>query len=199
MRKFILIFLAVGFFFALVAEDTERTNSATRPEVSQPIVAAPKAKTHLFVTGSRVNQRVAPGTAQQVLGQLFEGDKVRQLSVDGEWTEIVSSLGRGWMHSAYLSESVPAPKPKVTQPKTRQVSAPSSREIANAKKEIIRQSIRSYPGSCPCPYNRDRAGRRCGGRSAWSKPGGYSPICYESDVSRSRLSSYFARRRGASN
>ena len=48
---------------------------------------------------------------------------------------------------------------------------------------IIQQSIQSYPGNCPCPYNTDRAGRRCGKRSAWSRPGGASPMCYASDVS----------------
>jgi len=34
------------------------------------------------------------------------------------------------------------------------------------KQEIIKQSIASYRGSCPCPYNTDRTGRRCGARSA---------------------------------
>jgi hypothetical protein len=48
---------------------------------------------------------------------------------------------------------------------------------------LIAQSIRSYAGSCPCPYNRDRAGRSCGRRSAYSRPGGRSPQCYPSDVS----------------
>jgi hypothetical protein len=37
-------------------------------------------------------------------------------------------------------------------------------------------------GSCPCPYNVDRAGRMCGRRSAYSRPGGASPICYDKDV-----------------
>jgi len=50
------------------------------------------------------------------------------------------------------------------------------------KQEIIRQSIASYPGNCPCPYNAMRNGRRCGGNSAYSRPGGRSPICYPSDV-----------------
>ena len=64
---------------------------------------------------------------------------------------------------------------------------------------MIRQSIATYPGSCPCPYSRDRAGRRCGGRSAWSKPGGYSPLCYESDITDARAASFLARSRGATN
>ncbi|HEX8193232.1 MAG TPA: hypothetical protein VF552_10055 [Allosphingosinicella sp.] len=50
------------------------------------------------------------------------------------------------------------------------------------KQRIIRESIAAYSGSCPCPYNTDRAGRSCGGRSAYSRPGGAAPICYPADV-----------------
>lgn len=53
---------------------------------------------------------------------------------------------------------------------------------AQIRKLLIEQSIQSYPGKCPCPYNSMRNGRTCGGRSAWSKPGGYAPLCYERDV-----------------
>ncbi len=50
------------------------------------------------------------------------------------------------------------------------------------RQHLVDQSIGAYSGSCPCPYNRDRAGRRCGGRSAYSQPGGASPLCSTSDV-----------------
>lgn len=30
-----------------------------------------------------------------------------------------------------------------------------------------------YRGPCQYPWQRDALGRRCGGRSAWSRPGGY--------------------------
>lgn len=53
---------------------------------------------------------------------------------------------------------------------------------AQVKQAIIRESIQNYPGVCACPYNVTRNGRRCGRRSAWSKPGGYSPKCYARDV-----------------
>lgn len=58
------------------------------------------------------------------------------------------------------------------------------------KRKIIQESIASYPGNCPCPYNSARNGSRCGGRSAWSRPGGYSPICYESDVTQKMIRSW---------
>jgi hypothetical protein len=55
-------------------------------------------------------------------------------------------------------------------------------EISAAKKKMIQQSINSYSGSCPCPYNTTKRGHRCGKRSAYSKPGGASPLCYERDI-----------------
>lgn len=51
------------------------------------------------------------------------------------------------------------------------------------RQRIIRDSIAAYPGPCPCPYNTMRNGRSCGGRSAYSRPGGYAPICYPRDIS----------------
>lgn len=53
---------------------------------------------------------------------------------------------------------------------------------AQIKKQMIAESIAGYPGNCACPYNTDRRGHACGRRSAWSKPGGYSPFCYPADI-----------------
>jgi hypothetical protein len=61
---------------------------------------------------------------------------------------------------------------------------------AQIRQAIIRQSLSSYPGNCPCPYNTDRIGRSCGRRSAYSRPGGYAPICYESDVTPQMIRDY---------
>lgn len=55
---------------------------------------------------------------------------------------------------------------------------------------LIRQSIATYSGNCPCPYNTDSAGRRCGKRSAYSKPGGASPLCYPQDVTEEMIERY---------
>lgn len=64
------------------------------------------------------------------------------------------------------------------------------------RQRIIQQSIASYSGSCPCPNNRARNGSRCGKRSAWSKPGGASPLCYPRDVSDGMVKRYRARHDG---
>jgi len=58
------------------------------------------------------------------------------------------------------------------------------------KQQIINESIASYRGNCPCPYNTDRIGRRCGARSAYSRPGGASPICYVEDVTPRMVEEY---------
>jgi len=63
----------------------------------------------------------------------------------------------------------------------------SSQEI---KESIITQSIQQYPGVCACPYSVMRNGRACGRRSAYSKPGGYSPKCYPQDVSDEEVARY---------
>jgi hypothetical protein len=69
---------------------------------------------------------------------------------------------------------------------------------AEIRQAIINESIASYRGSCPCPYNTDRAGRKCGARSAYSRPGGASPICYAKDVTQKMVDDYRnrARQRG---
>lgn len=57
-----------------------------------------------------------------------------------------------------------------------------SDRTADIKKALIAESIAQYPGPCPCPYSVNRSGRRCGDFSAYSKPGGYDPLCYSEDV-----------------
>ncbi|MEN4573584.1 hypothetical protein ABEG61_22025 [Pantoea agglomerans] len=49
---------------------------------------------------------------------------------------------------------------------------------------IIEDSIASYPGVCACPFNAARNGSSCGRRSAWSKQGGYAPVCYKKEISK---------------
>lgn len=55
---------------------------------------------------------------------------------------------------------------------------------------IINESLANYSGRCPCPYNRASNGSSCGKRSAYSRAGGYSPLCYDSDVTPAMISNY---------
>jgi hypothetical protein len=43
---------------------------------------------------------------------------------------------------------------------------------------------------CACPDDTTRNGSACGGRSAYSRPGGAAPLCYPSDVTVAMIESY---------
>jgi hypothetical protein len=63
---------------------------------------------------------------------------------------------------------------------------PVARADAPIRQAIIRDSIAKYQATghpCASPYNLMRNGRQCGDRSAYSRPGGASPLCYPQDVS----------------
>jgi hypothetical protein len=91
----------------------------------------------------------------------------------------------------------PTPRPSAA-PATvpRRVERPAPPALTDAKivSRLIAASLASYPGNCPCPDNVDRAGRCCGGRSAYSRPGGYAPLCYPHDVTPAMIQLY--RQRG---
>lgn len=70
---------------------------------------------------------------------------------------------------------------------------PSTMTDDQIKHILMQQSITSYPGNCPCPYFTDRAGRSCGKRSAWSRVGGYQPLCYSNDVTSDMIKQYRGR------
>lgn len=53
-----------------------------------------------------------------------------------------------------------------------------------------RQSYYAMNKPCACPEDADRAGRRCGARSAYSRPRGHRPLCYPTDVSADLIEEY---------
>jgi hypothetical protein len=61
---------------------------------------------------------------------------------------------------------------------------------AEVKQQMIKESIQEYPGKCPCPYSTMSNGSRCGKRSAYLRPGGYSPLCYPGDVTEQMLAEW---------
>ena len=76
---------------------------------------------------------------------------------------------------------------------TSPVYARSNLSDDQIKQQIIQESISSYSGRCPCPYNVAKNGSQCGGRSAYSRPGGASPICYPEDISLRMVQDYRKR------
>jgi hypothetical protein len=47
---------------------------------------------------------------------------------------------------------------------------------------LMAASFFGYTGNCACPHYTDRAGHRCGKRSAYDRPNGAKPLCYPTDV-----------------
>jgi len=71
--------------------------------------------------------------------------------------------------------------------------AKSNLSDAQVKQQMINDSIASYSGNCPCPYNTASNGSRCGRRSAYTKPGGYAPLCYDTDITSQMIKQYRGR------
>ena len=152
----------------------------------------------VVVTGDGVRLRSAAGTHGEVLAAFNRGDILQHIATRGDWANLRhrESGQSGWMHSSYLERSgepdgLLAPKLDTFGAGKVPGSAISQAAIA---KLIIEQSIAGYRGSCPCPYNRDRAGRRCGRRSAYSREGGAAPLCYPGDVTQAQLAQFIDAR-----
>ena len=81
------------------------------------------------------------------------------------------------------------------------VAQPAAAQRASddaVRRLLIEESHAGYPGNCPCPYSRMRNGRPCGEHSAYSKPGGRSPLCYPREVTPGMVDDY-RRRKGQAN
>ncbi len=55
---------------------------------------------------------------------------------------------------------------------------------------MIKASIASFKGACPCPYSFTAEGLRCGTQSAWSKKDGTGPACYRQDIGDPAVADY---------
>ena len=90
-----------------------------------------------------------------------------------------------------------AARSNTTAPKAPEKKAERTGLSAAAIAALIVQASRSnYYASgrpCACPDDTMRNGRRCGGNSAYSKPGGAAPLCYVTDVTPAMIERYRSR------
>ncbi|MGQ5719072.1 hypothetical protein [Pseudochrobactrum asaccharolyticum] len=99
---------------------------------------------------------------------------MKVLNVRGDWYSIEYRNRTGWISSSLLTSEKPVirPAPATTRTLPAQAAAPIRQSHAG------HPTRRPYVETCDCPYDLMRNGRRCGGNSAYSKPGGRNPQCY---------------------
>ncbi len=134
-----------------------------------------------FVTASSLNVRAGAGAEHEIIGRLPRGSEVTIEERAGAWARLASTetSGGGWVSADFIGSEPPPAAASISDSQIRRL--------------LMQQSLAYYAGSCPCPYNVDRAGRQCGRRSAYSRPGGASPLCYPSDVSDAQIAAYRSR------
>lgn len=151
-----------------------------------------------YVSGKRVGFRSGPSTTDPIIDRFDAGRKVFLMEHAGDWSRIRDDLTQheGWIATRFLSETETktkaAPAKREKKPEEIEVAVPVVPDSVLIQR-IIAESLDSYPSSCACPYSRDRAGRRCGKRSAYSKPGGHSPVCFPGDVTKAMIDAFRSR------
>lgn len=91
-------------------------------------------------------------------------------------------------------KTVPADKP--IDPSVSKKASKIEKEVVAAAvivAAIIAASRSAYHSTgrpCACPDDRMRNGRSCGGKSAYSRPGGAAPLCYVHDVTPAMIENY---------
>ena len=76
------------------------------------------------------------------------------------------------------------------------IDAKSNLADAQIVAAIIKESRDAYYVTghpCACPEDHARNGSRCGGRSAYSRPGGAEPKCYAKDVTQAEIEAWRER------
>ncbi|MGA0595144.1 SH3 domain-containing protein [Enterovirga sp. CN4-39] len=155
----------------------------------------PTART-VYVRGKDVPLRSEPRKNGPILDRFSDGEAIGEIERKDGWVRVRHPLTvrEGWIDARRLQDTAPPAQKRSGEP-VKEIATPSGSAVATAAIAalLIRQSLASYPGSCACPYSRDRAGRSCGRRSAYSKPKGRSPLCYESDVTPAMIDAHRSR------
>ena len=145
-------------------------SSPPAPVTPPPVVTEPAPSQRLFTTAN-VRIRAASSTSAAIVWTAPTGSEVRSLGQEGQWHQVKVGPYEGWIHGDFLTEDRPVARENRPAP-----PAPLARSVPMRRTgEPARDP---YVGRCDCPYDLMRNGRRCGGRSAYGRPGGRSPQCF---------------------
>lgn len=170
--------------------DSGTSNASPTPK-QPPTLHASEAEAIRYVSGKRVAFRTGPSTQHPLIDRFDTGRRVFLVEGGDDWARVRDQLTQrdGWIAARFLSTE--EKKRDAVEGLNENSGIPDEPVPAISDAVIIQRiiaaSLASYPGSCACPYSTDRGGRRCGKRSAYSKPGGYAPICYREDVTKAMI------------
>ena len=141
----------------------------------------PSVEQHPFIgkwlySTAKVNMRTEASLTARVSAVVGIGKRVKVLNYRSGWFSVKYANRTGCISERYLKENRP-PLPQKSVSAPRITPPPAADRVIPAHRSG--QPVRSpYVGTCDCPYDLMRNGRSCGGRSAYSRPGGRSPVCY---------------------
>ncbi|CAA2137654.1 hypothetical protein MBLL_00763 (plasmid) [Methylobacterium bullatum] len=164
---------------------------ATPSAPSQPAASVVPPPETLYVSGHKVPLRAEANGKAAILDRFGPGEAVTVLARSNEWVQVRNERTQreGWIAKKRLRDEAPEQFEKPVKPTISPSVALGTAAIA---KLLITASIDAYPSSCACPYQSDRGGRSCGRRSAYSRPGGFAPLCYAKDITPEMVASYRA-------
>lgn len=174
--------------YALQPVSTEVTPTA--PLYTPASTAEP---TRLVVSGHDVSLRSGPGPKTKILDRLRRGSEVLELERETGWVKVrhpVTSTD-GWVKASLVRSKDTAAEaaPHEARGEIRPPNIPAMATSVIVAR-LLEESRASYPGNCACPDDVDKRGHRCGARSAYSRPGGYAPLCYPRDVTAEMIAEY---------
>ncbi|MBD2060670.1 SH3 domain-containing protein [Funiculus sociatus GB2-A5] len=118
---------------------------------------------------TELNVRQSNNADAPVIGVLRNGERVTVKYVGLKWFYVSGSSVTGYVSGEYIGDCAD------TSGQVEPTQIPEQASPTPAVGSPIRDSI---SGSCQCPYDTDSGGRRCGGRSAYFKPGSEKPVCF---------------------
>lgn len=159
---------------------TSPSVQSPQPAPVEPTPPRVQGLERILVTTTRVRLRSRPTTQSETLATLNAGQRVLWLATANDWHEVRAGDMTGWAYGRYLRDQgadvAPAPPARTRPaPPVATLVQPQQQAPARRNGEPLRDP---YVGTCDCPYDRKRNGSRCGGTSAYSRPGGRSPVCY---------------------
>lgn len=147
----------------------------TSLEAETPVAVLPIEPIKVVYSSAKLRMRQGPGTTYPAIVTLEKGTRLEVFATDGEWLQVTAPPKSGWVHGSFVTDSPVT----VEKRSIKHESVPARRLVRTMPENRSGQPMRdAYVGTCDCPYDLMSNGRRCGGRSAYSRPGGRSPQCY---------------------